>query len=340
MRSIASCSSGSAYWPGLPMLVSRSFMPIWMTSIPGRRGDRLDILHAFPRLDHAGEQGIGIDRRQRLGRRHRGEVEIGIAAGDAAAAERAEAHRIDGGPRILGGVHVRIDDAGDAVVEQRLHVEVAHERTRAKGATPSATRGLGDMADGLQVEQAVLDIDEQEVVPGGAGDAGDLGRAGHPHAEAEHGPAGGQLRPSPGWSARVRAMAVFLRCVLAGMAAPRRAPRQPGLTLAVPAPANGRHVQGESIRMADIRVKAEIAGSVWKILVQPGEAVAAEDSLMLLELMKMEIPVVAPQRRHRAGMAVGGRRGGGRGRCRRGVRGRDRAGGAMILLARRDARCG
>ena len=47
--------------------------------------------------------------------------------------------------------------------------------------------------------------------------------------------------------------------------------------------------------MAEIRVKAEIAGSVWKILVQPGEAVAAEDSLMLLESMKMEIPVAAPE---------------------------------------------
>ena len=47
--------------------------------------------------------------------------------------------------------------------------------------------------------------------------------------------------------------------------------------------------------MAEIRVKAEIAGSVWKILVQPGEAVVAEDSLMLLESMKMEIPVVAPR---------------------------------------------
>ena len=73
--------------------------------------------------------------------------------------------------------------------------------------------------------------------------------------------------------------------------------------------------------MAEIRVKAEIAGSVWKILVQPGEAVAAEDSLMLLESMKMEIPVVAPQRRHRAGMAGGGRRGGGRGRRRGGAAG-------------------
>ena len=53
-------------------------------------------------------------------------------------------------------------------------------------------------------------------------------------------------------------------------------------------------VQGESSAWG-IGGKAEIAGSVWKILVPPGEAVVAEDSLMLLESMKMEIPVVAPR---------------------------------------------
>jgi biotin carboxyl carrier protein len=47
--------------------------------------------------------------------------------------------------------------------------------------------------------------------------------------------------------------------------------------------------------MPDIRVKSEIAGSVWKILKQAGEAVAAEETLLLLESMKMEIPVVAPR---------------------------------------------
>lgn len=47
--------------------------------------------------------------------------------------------------------------------------------------------------------------------------------------------------------------------------------------------------------MADIRVKSEISGSVWKILKAPGEAVAAEEDLLLLESMKMEIPVAAPR---------------------------------------------
>jgi biotin carboxyl carrier protein len=47
--------------------------------------------------------------------------------------------------------------------------------------------------------------------------------------------------------------------------------------------------------MVEIRVTSEIAGSVWKILKLPGEAVAAEDTLLLLESMKMEIPVPAPR---------------------------------------------
>lgn len=47
--------------------------------------------------------------------------------------------------------------------------------------------------------------------------------------------------------------------------------------------------------MAEIRVRSEIAGSVWKILKQPGEAVAADETLLLLESMKMEIPVPAPR---------------------------------------------
>jgi biotin carboxyl carrier protein len=41
-------------------------------------------------------------------------------------------------------------------------------------------------------------------------------------------------------------------------------------------------------------VRSEIAGSVWKIEVAPGDTVAEGDVLMILESMKMEIPVEAP----------------------------------------------
>ncbi|HXP05595.1 MAG TPA: biotin/lipoyl-binding carrier protein [Stellaceae bacterium] len=47
--------------------------------------------------------------------------------------------------------------------------------------------------------------------------------------------------------------------------------------------------------MAELRVKSEIAGSVWKIEVAVGDSVAEEDPLIILESMKMEIPLLAPR---------------------------------------------
>ena len=47
--------------------------------------------------------------------------------------------------------------------------------------------------------------------------------------------------------------------------------------------------------MAELRVKSEIAGSVWKIEVTVGDKVAEEDTLIVLESMKMEIPLLAPR---------------------------------------------
>ena len=45
--------------------------------------------------------------------------------------------------------------------------------------------------------------------------------------------------------------------------------------------------------MAVEEVHAEMVSSVWKVLVEPGARVAAGDTLVILESMKMEIPVVA-----------------------------------------------
>ncbi|MBS7792705.1 biotin/lipoyl-binding carrier protein [Roseococcus sp. SDR] len=43
-----------------------------------------------------------------------------------------------------------------------------------------------------------------------------------------------------------------------------------------------------------ITIRAEIGASVWKILATPGAAVGEEEPILILESMKMEIPVVAP----------------------------------------------
>ena len=47
-------------------------------------------------------------------------------------------------------------------------------------------------------------------------------------------------------------------------------------------------------------IKAELVGNVWKIVAKPGDTVTEDQTLLILESMKMEIDVVAP----RAGTVV------------------------------------
>lgn len=44
-----------------------------------------------------------------------------------------------------------------------------------------------------------------------------------------------------------------------------------------------------------IEVISDVAGKVWKIEAAAGDALAAEDTIMILESMKMEIPVETEQ---------------------------------------------
>ena len=41
-------------------------------------------------------------------------------------------------------------------------------------------------------------------------------------------------------------------------------------------------------------VKSEITGKVWKIEAKPGDRLEEDDPILILESMKMEIPVSAP----------------------------------------------
>jgi biotin carboxyl carrier protein len=42
-------------------------------------------------------------------------------------------------------------------------------------------------------------------------------------------------------------------------------------------------------------VQAHITGTVWKILVKPGDSVVSDQVLVILESMKMEMPVESPE---------------------------------------------
>lgn len=44
--------------------------------------------------------------------------------------------------------------------------------------------------------------------------------------------------------------------------------------------------------MARIEVKSEITGTVWQLQSQPGDKVESGDTLLVIESMKMEIPVI------------------------------------------------
>jgi acetyl-CoA carboxylase biotin carboxyl carrier protein len=45
--------------------------------------------------------------------------------------------------------------------------------------------------------------------------------------------------------------------------------------------------------MATIEIKSEITGTVWQVKSKPGDKVESGDTLIVIESMKMEIPVIA-----------------------------------------------
>ena len=47
--------------------------------------------------------------------------------------------------------------------------------------------------------------------------------------------------------------------------------------------------------MPDVEVESEVSGNVWKIEKQPGDKLAVDDVIMILESMKMEIPIEATE---------------------------------------------
>ena len=57
-------------------------------------------------------------------------------------------------------------------------------------------------------------------------------------------------------------------------------------TAATPTPANG---------VGSVEIHSQTPGNVWKILKNPGDTVAEGDVIMILEAMKMEIDIAAPQ---------------------------------------------
>lgn len=70
-------------------------------------------------------------------------------------------------------------------------------------------------------------------------------------------------------------------------AAPKAAPKAAPAAAAAPAPAAGA--------AGSVEVTASVPGKVFKVEASVGQSVKAGDTIIILEAMKMEIPVVAPE---------------------------------------------
>jgi len=75
-------------------------------------------------------------------------------------------------------------------------------------------------------------------------------------------------------------------------AAPAAPVRRAAAPVAAPAPAAAKPAAGGA---GSIEVKAGAAGKVFKIEAKVGQAVKKGDAVVIIEAMKMEIPVVAPE---------------------------------------------
>ena len=78
----------------------------------------------------------------------------------------------------------------------------------------------------------------------------------------------------------------------AGVAAPVAAPRAAAPVAPKAAPAAPKAAGGAA---GSVKIEAGAAGKVFKVEAKPGQAVKKGDAVVILEAMKMEIPVVAPQ---------------------------------------------
>lgn len=74
------------------------------------------------------------------------------------------------------------------------------------------------------------------------------------------------------------------------VATPAAAPRRAAAPVAAPAPV----APAASAGAGSIKIEAGAAGKVFKLEKNVGDKVAKGDAVLILEAMKMEIPVVAP----------------------------------------------
>src|SRR5581483_8783156 len=154
-RSCAATSSGSSNFPVFPMLAKRSLLPTCSTSTPFTAAMASTLF------------------------------EVRIAAAHRALSDGRKLASIDRTLGFLRRVDVGIDDAHRAVVEQERYVGIVDAADAHQWRDAARHCSTDNVADGLEVEQRVLAIDEEKVVARRFGDAGDIAGTPKPYRHAK-----------------------------------------------------------------------------------------------------------------------------------------------------------
>ena len=87
----------------------------------------------------------------------------------------------------------------------------------------------------------------------------------------------------------LKIMSFICRGLVKNKPAEKEAPKSPAVTTPAAAPAQ------KAASAGSIKVEAGAAGKVFKIEANVGQTVKKGDAVVIIEAMKMEIPVVAPE---------------------------------------------
>jgi hypothetical protein len=152
---------------------------------PRNRGDVLDVIEPLDRLDHAHEQAELIELAHALSQWDGAVVEMRVAADDGTPADGREPADLDRMARLGGRGNVGINDAGRTVVEQQRDVGIVNATNTYQRCDAYGERRVRDPDDCFKVEDRVLPVDENEIVAGGLGNMGNVGRTPDANGNAE-----------------------------------------------------------------------------------------------------------------------------------------------------------
>jgi hypothetical protein len=112
---------------------------------------------------------------------------VRVAAHDRSLSDWRKAADFNGAARLLDGVDVGVNDSSDAIVKEQGDIGIVDAAHPYEWRNADRECGLCDALNGFEIEDRVLAVDEQKVMPACLGNARDIRRTGEPDIQAEYG---------------------------------------------------------------------------------------------------------------------------------------------------------